>query len=79
MDVQRIDVSEVGTALQHLIVRPGLLGFYIVITKGDEPLAWVTPARPSGGRARLRGSARGEITISDDFDDPLDEFAEYTQ
>ena len=41
----------------------------IVLTRPSPP----APER----RGRVPGSARGLITVPDDFDDPLDDFAEY--
>jgi hypothetical protein len=39
-----------------------------------EGKAWV---KPGPGEPRKPGSAKGLIWMSDDFDDPLEDFAEY--
>lgn len=51
-------------------------GHGVVITRDGEPIARLTPVstrRPH----RQFGSAAGMISMSDDFDEPLEEFAEY--
>ncbi|MCX6906217.1 MAG: DUF2281 domain-containing protein [Verrucomicrobia bacterium] len=52
-------------------------GEEIVLTKDAKPVAKVSPAelsRPFKGR----GCAKGLITMSPDFDEPLECFKEYT-
>jgi antitoxin (DNA-binding transcriptional repressor) of toxin-antitoxin stability system len=52
-------------------------GEKVIITKSSYPVAQlVLPPRREG---RLEfGSAAGLITFSDDFDEPLEDFAEYS-
>ena len=51
-------------------------GVHIVITKDEKPVAELSPiAKPKVKRAP--GSAKGLIWMADDFDAPLDDFAEY--
>ena len=45
-----------------------------VTTVGPQPAQNTTPAR--GPKA---GSAKGKVWMSPDFDEPLDDFAEYTK
>jgi antitoxin (DNA-binding transcriptional repressor) of toxin-antitoxin stability system len=51
-------------------------GVEFVMTLGGKPVAKVSPA-PNPRPTRRFGSSRGKIVMSDDFDAPLDEFAEY--
>lgn len=70
-----VNVHEAKTHLSRLI-EEALAGEEIVIARGNQPvvrLVLVESARPE----RTLGWARGQIRISDDFDAPLDDFAEY--
>jgi prevent-host-death family protein len=57
------------------VVREVLSGADVVIAKDNKPLVRLVPV--SGGRRRVPGSAKGQITIAPDFDAPLDDFADY--
>jgi antitoxin (DNA-binding transcriptional repressor) of toxin-antitoxin stability system len=46
-----------------------------IITDADE-LVQLTPVKQKSGQ-RTFGSAKGMVWMSDDFDEPLDDFAEY--
>jgi antitoxin (DNA-binding transcriptional repressor) of toxin-antitoxin stability system len=75
--MHQIDISEAKTHLAEFI-DVALNGEEVVITQDDQPvlkLVRVSPTKPH----RKAGSARGLITISDDFDEPLEDFREYTQ
>ena len=70
-----VNVHEAKTHLSRLI-EEALAGEEIVIARGNEPvvrLVLVESARPE----RTRGWAKGQIRMSEDFDAPLDDFAEY--
>jgi antitoxin (DNA-binding transcriptional repressor) of toxin-antitoxin stability system len=47
------------------------------VRRGREPVARITPLEPKKGGVRGRGSMKGEIWIGPDFDEQLEEFAEY--
>ncbi len=49
----------------------------LIITKNDEPIYKLTRINQPTKKRRIRGSAKGLITMSEDFDEPLTEFAEY--
>ena len=49
----------------------------IIITKNAQPLYKLTRINQSTTKRRNRGSAKGLIIMSSDFDEPLPEFAEY--
>lgn len=65
-------------ASQHLpdLIEAALGGEEIVITKDDQPVVKLTPVSPIK-RRRQPGSAKGLVTISDDFDEPLEDFKDY--
>lgn len=71
-----IELTQAQTELPRLIEAIGR-GEKVVITQASQPIAQlVLPPRRAG---RLEyGSAAGLITFSDDFDDPLEDFAEYS-
>ncbi len=73
MTTRTIDLGEAQKFLVEL-VREAMQGVEVVITERDTPVIRLVPvaARPS----RQPGSAEGLISLADDFDAPLDEFAE---
>jgi antitoxin (DNA-binding transcriptional repressor) of toxin-antitoxin stability system len=65
-------------ASQHLpdLIEAALGGEEIIIIKDNQQAVKLTPVLPPKRRPRF-GSAKGLITISDDFDEPLEDFKEY--
>jgi prevent-host-death family protein len=64
-----VDIHEAETQLSLLLERVAS-GEEVIITKGGKPLAKLVPAETLP-RARWLGSAKGEFTVPDDFNDPL--------
>ena len=52
------------------------VGEELVIVRGQRPVARLLPLATEGARPTF-GSARGQITMADDFDAPLDDFRDY--
>ncbi len=52
-------------------------GKTIVITAKDGWAVKLVPTPIRASKPRKAGSAQGQVWMSDDFDDPLDDFAEY--
>lgn len=75
----RVDLQEAQNHLLELIEQ-AVDGDEIVITRKGIPVARLVAAssvsRLNTGK-RPFGSAKGLITIKDDFDAPLEDFAEY--
>lgn len=75
----RVDLQEAQNHLLELIEQ-AVDGDEIVITRQGIPVARLVAAssvsRLNTGK-RPFGSAKGLITIKDDFDAPLEDFAEY--
>ena len=71
----RIDLDEAKERLTDLI-RNALDGEEVVITQDDQPVVKLVPMTARTPRRRS-GSARGLITMADDFDAPLEDFREY--
>lgn len=67
----RYNIADAKAHLSH-IVREVLAGADVVIAKDSKPLVRVVPIERG---PRTPGSARGQVTMSDDFDAPLDDFA----
>jgi antitoxin (DNA-binding transcriptional repressor) of toxin-antitoxin stability system len=69
-------IHEAKTHLSRLINR-ALAGEEIVIAKGKKPLVKLT-VLPDAKFERRLGGAKGSILfMAEDFDEPLEEFAEY--
>jgi len=73
----QIELDEAKAQLETLI-QTALNGEEVVITRNDEPVLKLVPIV----RAHLRrkaGSAKGLISMTEDFDEPLEDFREYMQ
>ena len=63
-----VDIDEAKADLSRLL-EPVALGEEVTIAEAGKPVAKLVPL---GGRQnRLLGSAKGEFTVPDDFNDPL--------
>jgi prevent-host-death family protein len=64
-----VNIHEEKTHLSRLLERVSM-GEEVVIAKAGKPVAKLVPigARP---KKRVLGSAKGEFTVPDDFNDPL--------
>ena len=60
------------------LIQEAMQGQEIVITQNDMPMLKLVSIPRSKPRAQF-GSAKGLITMSDDFDAPLEDFKEYMQ
>jgi antitoxin (DNA-binding transcriptional repressor) of toxin-antitoxin stability system len=81
--MQQIPLAEAAHCLPNLI-DAALNGEDIVITKNDQAavrLVVTPPPKPDltkrEKRRLLFGSAKGLMTVSDDFDEPLEDFKGY--
>jgi prevent-host-death family protein len=70
-----IDITEAQQRFLELI-QAAARGESIVITKDTHPLVQIIAAHEETAQPTF-GSARGLITIAEDFDAPLDDFREY--
>jgi len=73
--MENIDINQAAKNLSELI-KQAADGDAVVITKRGKPIAKLT-AIAADKQSRQFGSAKGLIKISDDFDEPLDDFREY--
>jgi antitoxin (DNA-binding transcriptional repressor) of toxin-antitoxin stability system len=70
-----VDIVKAETCLPELIAQ-SMGGKEIVITRNGEALVKLV-ALTGQKRKRCFGSAKGLIKISDDFDEPLEDFRDY--
>jgi antitoxin (DNA-binding transcriptional repressor) of toxin-antitoxin stability system len=75
--MHQIELDKIKSQLDVLL-QTALDGEEIVITRDEEPVLRLVPVSKSNHR-RKAGSAKGLITIADDFDEPLEDFREYMQ
>ena len=54
-------------------------GKIVVITAKSGQAVKLVPTAIGAKSPRKAGSARGQVWMSDDFDDPLEDFAEYME
>ena len=73
----QVDVEQAQADLPKLI-EEAMSGSEVIITRNHQPLVRLIEARRRTGRERRPGSAKGLITIADDFDEPLEDFRDYT-
>lgn len=69
--MQQINLNEASKHLSELIEAANK--GEEIITKDEQPIAKLVPFK----RGRRAGSAKGLVTISEDFDEPLEEFKDY--
>ncbi|MBW2076781.1 MAG: type II toxin-antitoxin system Phd/YefM family antitoxin [Deltaproteobacteria bacterium] len=74
MSTVTIDIAQA-----HLsdLIEDAIHGKEIVITKDGKPLVKLVPFSQPKQRP-IFGSAKGLISMSDDFDAPLEDFGDYT-
>ncbi|MDB9375420.1 type II toxin-antitoxin system Phd/YefM family antitoxin [Nodularia sphaerocarpa] len=73
--MQQISLHEASQKLPELI-EAALSGEEIIIIKENQPVIKLIPVIPVK-RRRQPGSAKGLITLSEDFDAPLEDFQDY--
>jgi antitoxin (DNA-binding transcriptional repressor) of toxin-antitoxin stability system len=75
--MQQVTIDEAKAHLPDLI-EAALNGVEVVIAKDEQPVVKLVPVIQPRPQPKF-GSARGLITISDDFDEPLEDFKEYME
>jgi prevent-host-death family protein len=70
----QVNIAEAKARFSELIEK-AVLGEEVIVAKDNKPVAKIVPLRPAKPEP---GTGKGHIRwISDDFDAPLDDFAEY--
>ena len=75
--MQQVDISVAQTQITELL-QSALRGEEIIITRDNHPILKLIQVS-SQPKRRQRGSAKGQIWIAADFDEPLEDFKEYTE
>jgi antitoxin (DNA-binding transcriptional repressor) of toxin-antitoxin stability system len=75
-----VTIKEAQSALADIIHRLSP-GEEVVITENDQPIARLVPTPAAAKQARRRlGTMKGSvISMTPDFDAPLEEFGEYAE
>jgi antitoxin (DNA-binding transcriptional repressor) of toxin-antitoxin stability system len=75
-----ITIEEAQTRLPELIHRL-TPGEEVIITESDQPVARLVPAAPpsEARRVPLLGTLRGTVMSMERFDEPLEDFKEYSK
>jgi antitoxin (DNA-binding transcriptional repressor) of toxin-antitoxin stability system len=77
--MQHISITEASGQLAQLI-EAALAGEEIIILRDRHPVIRLTPLENLPKRYPAKaGSAKGLVWMSDDFDEPLEEFKEYME
>lgn len=76
MDVLQVNIHEAKTQLSKLI-QAALNGKNVIIARGNKPVVRLEVMPEAKGERKI-GNAKGLLlSMSDDFDEPLDDFDEY--
>lgn len=71
-----IDINQALPQITELL-EIASKGAEILITKDNQPMVKLVSVNLSNKRPSLFGSDKNIISISDDFDEPLEDFKEY--
>ena len=78
METVQVNIHEAKTNLSRLI-QDAIDGKEVIIARGNKPVVRLEVV-PEMRRRRKIGNAKGLIlSMSDDFDEPLDDFRDYTE
>jgi antitoxin (DNA-binding transcriptional repressor) of toxin-antitoxin stability system len=69
---------EKAKAQLESVIQSALDGEEVIITEYQKAVLKLVPVPRSNGR-RKAGSAKGLISMTEDFDEPLEDFKEYMQ
>jgi antitoxin (DNA-binding transcriptional repressor) of toxin-antitoxin stability system len=73
--MQKVDINQATTEISFWL-QSALKGEEIIITQNNQPILKLSQF-PQPAKKRQRGSAKGQIWMSPDFDEPLEDFEEY--
>ena len=71
----------IHVAKAHLseLIQKALLGEEVIIARDNKPLVKLIALTQPATRTRRIGLAKGQVTLSPDFDSPLDDFRDYEE
>lgn len=73
----QVNVHEAKTHFSKLL-KEVLKGKEIIIAKGNKPIAKLISIEGKKPKRKL-GTAKGKVQIAPDFDEPINDFEEYTK
>ncbi|NJL78644.1 MAG: type II toxin-antitoxin system prevent-host-death family antitoxin [Richelia sp. RM2_1_2] len=73
--MHQVDITEAQAKIKQLL-QSALQGEEIIITRDNQPILKLIQFSPHCQR-RQRGSAKAQIWMAPDFDEPLEDFKEY--
>ncbi len=73
-----ITIQEARAHLDELIHRL-MPGEEVVITENDQPVAKLVATNTPQRKVPMLGTQRGSVLSMEHFDDPLEDFKEYTE
>jgi len=74
--MQQVDITDAQTQINQLL-QSALQGEEVIITRNNQPILKLIQILPITKR-RQRGSAKGQIWMAPDFDEPLEGQGDYT-
>lgn len=75
--MQQVDISDAQAQINQLL-QSALRGEEVIITRDSQPILKLVQILPTAKR-RQRGSAKGQIWMAPDFDEPLEDFEPYME
>lgn len=72
MPMTQIDLANAKTDIAK-VLDLAISGEEVIIIQDDRPVAKISPIK----KPLKRGSAEGQVWMSDDFNEPLEDFEEY--
>jgi len=73
--MHQVNIHEAKTHLSKLI-QEAIAGEDVIIAKGNKPVVKLVVLNSQKLQRQL-GTAKGKISMADDFDEPLDDFSSY--
>jgi prevent-host-death family protein len=74
--METIDINKALPQINQLLEKAAT-GEEIIITRNNHPMVKLVSTQTSPKRPPLFGSDKNIISISDDFDEPLEDFKDY--
>ena len=74
--METIDINIALPQIKELL-EIASTGEEIIITQNNQPMVKLVSVQPLNKRPSLFGSDKDIISISDDFDEPLEDFKDY--
>lgn len=75
--LSRITIQEAASKLRSILERVKN-GQEVLLYDDEHLVAKIVPAHQRSERRRILGALKGKIWIADDFDEPLEDFVEYS-